>query len=518
MNEAAVFNALCRERFHIFAQRAFREVEPGVPFEDSWHIQCLSDHLQALYEGALPDNKTRLCINVPPRSLKSYLASIAFPAWVMGRENHKKFIATSYNFSLAKEMSQKARILIESDWYKSLFITMRIDDGQNEKHNFWTTQRGMYYSSAIQSITGKGADFIVIDDPINPKEAVSDTIRNETNSTIRSTIPTRFNDLRHSKWLLIMQRLHDADPTGEFALKDPRWHVLKLPGENKTEKDITYTLGSKTWTMKPGDLLFPDRLTREVLNDLRTDLGEYNYAGQILQEPVPIGGGDFKEEWIQLYSPGGIKPGSMNVVILVDPAGGDDLNKKKKKLSDWTAFMVVGLANDNNYYLLDIIRDRLNPTERIDTLFILHRKWNELCGKPPKVGYEKYGMMTDTHYITDKKKTDAYNFPLIELGGSMGKEERIRRLIPDMQNGRWYFPASLPYVDQEGRRFDLVQEILKSEMPTFPRARFDDMLDALSRIYEPDLSMVFPKPKVGMVDKAIRAQRHSGQARSWKDF
>jgi predicted phage terminase large subunit-like protein len=205
----------------------------------------------------------------------------------------------------------------------------------------------------------------------------------------------------------------------------------------------------------------------------------------------------------------------MNVCILVDPAGGEELNKKKRKLSDWTAMMVVGLAPDNNYYLLDVIRDRMNPTDRINMLFVLHRKWNALCGKPPKVGYEKYGMMTDTHYITQKKKDDAYNFQLIELGGSMGKEERIRRLIPDMQNGRWYFPAGLIYVDVEGRKFDLVQEMYNSEMATFPRARHDDMLDALSRLY--DMDMAFPRPRSGMVAKAIR-KGYNSNTNNWEDW
>lgn len=512
-----LLNALCRENFHTFAERAFKEVEPGIKFEDSWHIQCVSDHLQALYEGTLPQGKRRLCINVPPRTLKSYLASIAFPAWVLGKEAHEKFICTSYGFSLAKEMAQKSRILIESDWYKQLFPRTQIDPKQNEKHNFWTTDRGMYYSSAIQSVTGKGAGFVILDDPVNPKEAVSDTVRNETNATISSTIPTRFNDLRVSKWLMIMQRLHDDDPTGHFVLKDDRWFLLKLPGENKTGAPISYTLGNKTWTMEPGELLFPQRLTREVLDELLEDMLPYNYAGQILQEPVPIGGGELREEWIQFYPQGSIKPKEMNTVILVDPSGGDmsDINKKKQKLSDWTAMIVVGLGTDNNYYILDIIRDRLNPTERVNTLFMLHRKWNELCGKPPKVGYERYGMMADLHYIEEKKKQDSYNFPLIELGGQMKKEDRIRRLIPDMQNGRWYFPQSLIYIDGEGRRFDLVQEYLKSEMPTFPRARFDDMLDATARIYEGDLNMVFPKPKTTMAAKAMSPR---AKAASWKSF
>lgn len=515
VDDVSAFDALCRESFDAFAARAFREVEPGVPYEWNWHIECISDHLQALYKDELPDGRRRLGVNVPPRSLKSYLCSIAFPAWVMGREPHKKFICTSFNFTLAKEMAQKCRILMESEWYQRLFPNTKIDDRQNEKHNFWTTQRGMYYSSAIQSVTGKGADFVIIDDPINPKEAVSETIRTDTNQTIRSTLPTRFNDQRKDKWLMIMQRLHEDDPTGHLVLKDPRWYHLKLPGENKGGY-VEYNLGGKKWSMESGQLLFPQRLTRGVLDSLREDLLEYNYAGQILQEPVPVGGGDFQERWIQFYANGGIKPHEMNVVIIGDASGGEKINKKKGKFSDFTAMMVIGLAPDNNYYLLDIVRDRLNPTDRIDTLFMLHRKWNEMCGKPPKVGWEEYGLMTDIHYIEVKKKEDAYNFPVIKLAGSMGKEERIRRLIPDMQNGRWYFPQNLLYIDGEGRRFDLVQELLKSEMPTFPRARFDDMLDALSRIYESELSMVFPKPKVGMVQKAIKSQRQ--QSSSWKDF
>ena len=509
-------NALCRQKFAAFAARAFREVNPGVHLDWSWHLDCVAEHLQALYEDRLPDGRTRLCINVPPRTLKSFLASIAFPAWVLGKEAHKKFITTSFNATLAKEMAQKCRILLESEWYMQLFPNMRIDSRQNEKHNMWTTERGMYYSSAIMSVTGRGTDFFVLDDPVNPKEAMSDTIRTDTNDTIHSTVPTRFNDLRKQYWLLIMQRLHDDDPTGHFALKDPRWFVLKLPGENKTGKAIEYRLGDQVWRMEPGELLFPDRLTRKVLDELLDDLLPYNYAGQILQEPVPIGGGEIDPQWFQFYANGSVKPKEMNIAILVDPSGGEELNKKKKKLSDWTAMFVIGWASDNNYYVLDIIRDRLNPTERINTLFMLHRKWNALSGKPPRVGWERYGMMADIHYITEKKKQDAYNFPLIELGGSMSKEERIRRVIPDAQNGRWYLPHSLIYVDGEGRKFDLIKEFLESEVATFPRARFDDMLDCMTRAYDEELNMVFPKPKVGIVGKAIGAGLKREE--TWEDY
>lgn len=193
------------------------------------------------------------------------------------------------------------------------------------------------------------------------------------------------------------------------------------------------------------------------------------------------------------------------------------MNKKKRKSSDWTAFMVVGLSNDNNYYLLDIVRDRLNPSDRVDTLFTLHRKWNALTGKSPKVGYEKYGMMTDTHYLRDKQRREGYYFPLIELGGRMMKEERIRRLIPDMQQGRWYFPENLIYVDSDDRRFDLVSELVNSEMASFPRGRFDDMLDALCRIYEPEMGMIFPRVQVKN-DMMVRGIERGSESGGWMEF
>lgn len=504
-----LLKAICRKDFDSFMTKAFEVVEPSIPFEHNWHISCIAEHLQALDEGTLPDGKTRLCINIPPRTLKTYSASIAFPAWVMGRDPSKKFIATSYKHELARDMSQKTRILMESDFYKGLFKDTRIDDRQNEKHNFWTTQRGMYYTAAVSSITGKGADYVIIDDPINPKEAMSDTIRTEANATIRSTIPSRFNDPRNAKWILIMQRLHEDDPTGHFAMRDDRWFMLKLPAENKTSSPFFYKLGAFEWELPPNEMLFPQRLTRQVLDDMRDDLGEYNYVGQYLQEPVPLGGGEIQETWLQTYAGGLMGVKGMNIYILCDPANA------KKKTSDWTVFTVIGLSSDKNYYVLDMVRDRLNPTERVDMLFMLHRKWNEASGKPPKVGYEKYGRDNDDHYIRKKMADTGYHFALVDLGGSQKKEDRIRRLIPDMQHGRWFVPAQINYMDSEGRMFDLISE-MRSEMRSFPRSRWDDILDTMARIYEGDLYASFPEGKTTLTQTALIA--HNYQAQAYTDF
>lgn len=509
---AEYVDALYRTRFDAFAQRAFDIVRPNVPYEWNWHLGCIAEHLEAMYRGEI----SRLIINLPPRSLKSYLVSSTFPAWVLGKNPGAKFINTSYGLTVVEQNARNCKLILKSEWYKALFPGTRVDPDMDRILHFETTKRGQFYAdTALSTITGVGCEYMVIDDPIKPKEAFSDTIRSSTNENIRSTLLNRYDDKRIGKLLIVMQRVHEDDTTGNL-LKDGGYVHVKLPAE--TKKPVMISLGDKKWEMAADSLLFPARLGRKDLDELRVDMTELHYAGQYLQEPVPVGGGEFKPAWVQYYAPGGCKPKEMNICILVDPAGGEDLNRKKRKSSDWTAMMVVGLAPDNNYYLLDMVRDRLNPTERIDMLFVLHRKWNQLSGRSPKVGYERYSMQSDIHYIQKKMQLDAYNFPLIEVGGTIMKEERIRQLIPDMQKMRWYLPQNLIYVDGEGRRFDLVQELVTSEMPNFPRARFDDMLDALSRIYTPELSMVFPKQKIGTVAKARRESAYAGQSDSWESY
>lgn len=486
MSTPEIFNAACRESLYLFMGKAFSIIEPATKFEWSWHLQCIAEHLEASYRGELP----RLIINIPPRCLKSVSVAQIFPAWLLGKEPQEQIIGASYAHSLAERNVMACRRILLNEWYQECFPNTQISKDQNQKDYFTTTKAGQYKGTGIGgTVTGFGCRTLIIDDALSPKEGSSQTIRQNTNEEIRSTLFSRFNDKRNGRFIMIMQRIHDDDPTGNL-MRDGGYHVLKLPAETKT--NILITLKNKQWEMHTGDLLTA-RLPRAALDELRIDLGEYNYAGQYLQEPIPVGGGEFKVEWYQHYTK--CDPKKMNVFILCDPAGGEELNKKKKKNSDWTAFAVIGLSDDNNYYLLDMVRDRLNPTERVETLFMLHRKWNAICGKPPKVGYEKYGMMTDTHYIKLRQNEENYRFPLIELGGAVMKEERIRRIIPDMQRGRWWFPVELPYIDGEGRGFDLVKELLYGELPTFPKARFDDMIDAISRIYDKEMAATFPQLK-----------------------
>lgn len=503
-----MLQAICRESFGAFAQKAFTIIEPGTPFEYNWHLDCIAEHLQAQFEGDTELKK--LVINMPPRCLKSVEVAQLYPAWVMGKEPHHQFIGASYAHTLAERNVMKCRQLVKHEWYKDTFKDMVIE--QDQKDYFTTTQNGAYKGTGIGgTIIGFGAKTLIIDDPISPKEAGSDTIRLNAISEIRSTLFSRFNKFADGRTTLIMQRVHEGDPSGDL-LKDGGCYHLKLPAENKG-KTISYSRNGKTWTMEPGELLTP-RLTRKDLDELMLLLSEYNYVGQYLQDPVPLGGGEFKEAWLQLYHSGAIKPREMNIVILVDQAGGEEMNRKKKKLSDWTVMAVIGLASDNNYYLLDMIRDKLNPTDRINTLFMLHRKWNELSGKPPKVGIEQIGLMTDAHYIKEKHKQDSYYFSVTPLGGTQIKEERIRWLVPVMQQHRFYIPATLPYIDNEGRKFDLITE-LKGEMASFPKARWDDIMDTISRLNSVELSLQFPKLKANMVQKSLQRTEKPDNWEEW---
>ncbi len=480
---------LCRNRLDVFVAGAFAIVNPGTPYKWSWHIDCITEYLEAAYRGEIK----RLIFNMPPRELKSFLISTCFPAWVLGREPHEKFIVASHSLRpLAAKLSSDTGRLMNSEFYKNIFPKTIME--KDTEFEIRTTLNGGRLAAAQTGVVGSGGNYLILDDPNKPDEALSDGIRKGTNDWVDNTFMSRMDDRTTGRIILVQQRVHENDVTGHLLDKGG-YTLVKLPAE--AHKPVHISIGSKTYNMAVGDLLHEDRLPKSVLNELITDLGEYSYAGQYLQEPVPPGGGLFKVTNVKYYDQTEFNFSRANGFILCDPAGVGQIgqNNAKRKKSDWTAYMVVALSDDQNYYLVDIVRDKLNPTERINTLVSLHREWSEHFGKPLKVGYESYGLQSDLHYIEAKQNEESYHFPLIPLGGKMAKEDRIARLIPDMENQRWYFPHKIMYKDSSNRTFDLVAEMIKGEMMTFPVSKHDDCLDALSRIYDEDMFARFPAPR-----------------------
>lgn len=225
----------------------------------------------------------------------------------------------------------------------------------------------------------------------------------------------------------------------------------------------------------------PVLLTREQLADKRREMGPYSFSSQLMMNPIADEAQGFKSDWIQYYKQTE-SASSFNSYILVDPAN------SKKRSSDYTSMWVVGLGQDDNYYVLDIIRDRLNLTERADALFSLHKRW-----KPRGVGYEQYGMQSDIQHIQDRQARENYRFAITELGGRLSKPDRIRQLIPLFETGRVYMPESVFRTDYEGKVVELVQSFIEEEFKPFPVGLHDDMLDALARILDDDLNVTWPK-------------------------
>jgi phage terminase large subunit-like protein len=229
-----------------------------------------------------------------------------------------------------------------------------------------------------------------------------------------------------------------------------------------------------------GERLWPEWYTDDMVSLAKRDPRVWSALYQ--QEPRPGEGGEFRREWLRYY--GDCKAGAgMNKILLVDPASG------KRATNDYTSMWIIGLSPDSNYYVLDMVRDRLNLSERAEKVFSLHRKW-----KPYQVRYERYGMMADIEHMESCMDRENYRFKITEVGGGLKKEDRIRRTLPMFQDAKFYLPNTFWYTRTDGIVYDLVDEFINQEYLAFPVGRHDDMMDGLARIAEPgkDFELKWP--------------------------
>lgn len=228
-------------------------------------------------------------------------------------------------------------------------------------------------------------------------------------------------------------------------------------------------------TVKGRPVLF----SADALNDKRRDMGPYTFGCQMLLDPKANEVQGFQEAWLKFWPANHFE--NLNKIILCDPAN------EKKKTNDYSVFMVIGLGHDQNYYVIDMVRDRLSLTERANVLFKLHREF-----RPQFVGYEKYGKDSDIQHYESLMERDNYRFGITPLGGRLGKEDRIRTLIPLFEQGRIYIPDRILRTNYERVTEDLVAAFIREEYLSFPVAPHDDMLDCLARITDPHCYAEFP--------------------------
>lgn len=296
----AEFDALTRLDFQVFVERVFAELNPGIPYVDNFHIAILAAKLEAARRGEIK----RLIINVPPRSLKSIIASVAFTAWLLGHDPTKKILAASYGQDLAEDLSRDCRAVMQSGWYRRLFPTTRLDPSRLAASAFETTSGGFRRATSVGgSLTGFGADLIVVDDPCKPDEALSDVERHRANRWFSSTVVTRLNAQKDGVIVVVMQRLHEDDFVGHILSLD-QWDVVSFPAiAQEDEVHVVQTpCGAFTHLRREGEALHPERESLRELQRLRHSLGPEFFSAQYLQSPTPPGGGLIKAEWFQRYA------------------------------------------------------------------------------------------------------------------------------------------------------------------------------------------------------------------------
>jgi predicted phage terminase large subunit-like protein len=359
-----LFRALLRQDLSCFVRKCFLTLEPGTSYKHNWHIDHICWQLTRVARGEL----RRLIINVPPRSMKSITVSVAFSAWVLGRDPTRRILCVSYADELARKLSIDTRTVIDSPWYRELFARMRLNSKTPRTHELVTTEQGYRFATGMGgSILGRGADLIIIDDPIKADRALSSAERGRVNEAFDSTIFTRLNDKRAGAIVIIMQRLHEDDLVGH-VLERGDWEVVSIPAI--ATEDCTYQLSDNpdhVHVRRIGDLLHEDREDHDVLDGVRRYLGSLVFSAQYQQAPVPPEGNIVRREWLRYYDE---PPKTFDFTI----ASWDTASTLSDK-ADYSVGTVWG-AKNLSFYLLDCVRGRFEVPDLRRQVIGLAARWN----------------------------------------------------------------------------------------------------------------------------------------------
>ncbi|HXG70581.1 MAG TPA: hypothetical protein VNJ04_08225, partial [Gemmatimonadaceae bacterium] len=295
--QEALLTRQAERSLRAFVEHAWPVLEPTTPFLDNWHIDLICEHLEAITAG----QTTKLLVNLPPRYMKSLLVSVLWPVWEWVAHPSRRWIFTSYSETLSLKHSLDRRTLIQSDWFQSRWghiVQLALD--QNLKGEFHNTARGvMVATSTGGSITGKGGNRIVIDDPHNPLQAESEAQRETAISYFRQTLSTRLDDKKRDATVVVMQCLHERDLSA--LCEDLGFETVRLPAEAEVQTTIVFPVSGRTFVRETGDVLWTARESHLELAAQKRVLGSEAYAGQYQQRPVPAGGLIFQRNWFNFY-------------------------------------------------------------------------------------------------------------------------------------------------------------------------------------------------------------------------
>src|SRR5262245_46162732 len=338
--------AILRNDFCGFIRAIFPIVSPGAAFAPNWHVEAIAYQLTRVLKGEIK----RLIITIPPRSLKSICGSVCFPAFVLGHDPTRRIICVSYAESLARKHANDCRAIMRSAMYDRLFPNTRVSLAKDTEVDFATTFGCNPLSTPVGgTLTGRGGNFILIDDPLKPQEAYSELARDSVKQWYSNTLLSRLDDKNNDAIVVIMQRLHMDDLVGHLLEQDG-WTHLNLPAIAESEHYVPLGPG-RFHVRRPGDVLHPEREPRTVLDELKRSMGSLDFAAQYQQAPIVEGGNLIKWNWFQFYDDLPVRKSGDRIIISWDTA------LSSKELSSYSACGVLQ-ARGETAYVLEVIRDR----------------------------------------------------------------------------------------------------------------------------------------------------------------
>jgi predicted phage terminase large subunit-like protein len=451
----AEYTFILRNDFMSFVERSFYELNPQTRFLIGPHIEMIATKLEACRQGKIK----RLIINLPPRGLKSHCATIAFPAWYLGHNPAGQVICASYGQDLSDKFARDCRAIMMADWYQRIFST-RVTNRQAVA-DFTTTEQGVRMSTSVGGVlTGRGADVIIIDDPLKPDEALSETRRKAVNDWYDNTLLSRLNDKANGCIIIIMQRLHQDDLVGH-VLEHEQWEVLSFPAI--AMEDVAHVIvnpfGTHLYKRKVGDALHPDRESLAIYANIRHTIGEYNFLSQYQQNPSPPGGAMVKTDWLRFYEPGEEPAKFSRIVQSWDTAN------KSTELSDYSVCTTWGV-NYRQYHLLDVYRRKLNYPDLKRAVIEHAMRFN--CRN---IIIEDKA--SGTQLIQDLKANCVFGVKAYTPPPSTDKIMRLHAQTAMFENGLVFLPRTASWL------LDYIHELT-----SFPGTRHDDQVDSTTQFLD----------------------------------
>ncbi len=389
-------------------------------------------------ERALKKETKRIMISVPPQHWKSTISTQRFPLFAHLQDPTLNIVSASYSGDLAKSHLGKIRQIVESPQFKVLWKPLNMI--KNDSQEYILKEWGSYYSVWVGWwLTGRPIDIGIIDDVHKDRmEYESDTIRNWVFDWYSSVFLSRLH--KDSIIIWVMTRWWEDDLF---------WRILQ------SERDLWEVINIPVYT--ENDTIFPERFPLDFMKEKESSMIPRDFQSLYMWDPINEWWWDFKKDYFQYYEK---TPENLKVYTFVDPAISD------KQEADYTAIVTIGIDKNNRTYILDIIHDRINPTDIINRIFETNIKWKPISVGIEVVAYQK--MLA----LEIRKQMNMRNmfFNLIEVNPMWEKNARIRTLLQPR-----YWNASIIHPKYHAKIKDLELELLK-----FPNWKHDDIIDSLS--------------------------------------